>query len=108
MIQGMFGTPEIFMDMVRQGYQPVYRPRVFDFREIVELIVGSNRQDMVTPVIWAYESYHAAQQQAEELSRSQAVIEFALDGTVPPRLPWDQLGAIEKWSWEKNPTPRKW
>ena len=37
MIQGMFGTPEIFMDMVRQGYQPVYRPRVFDFREIVEL-----------------------------------------------------------------------
>lgn len=37
MIQGMFGTAEIFMDMVRQGYQPVYRPRVFDFREIVEL-----------------------------------------------------------------------
>ena len=36
-IQGMFGTPEIFMDMVRQGYQPVYRPRVFDFREIVTL-----------------------------------------------------------------------
>src|SRR6188768_2675750 len=36
-IQGMFGTSEIFMDMVRQGYQPVYRPRVFDFREIVSL-----------------------------------------------------------------------
>jgi len=36
-IQGMFGTPEIFMDMVRQGYQPVYRPRTFDFREIVDL-----------------------------------------------------------------------
>jgi len=34
-IQGMFGTPETFMDMVRQGYQPVYRPRVFDFREII-------------------------------------------------------------------------
>jgi len=37
MIQGMFGSPETFMDMVRQGYQPVYRPRVFDFREIVTL-----------------------------------------------------------------------
>ena len=37
MIQGMFGSPEIFMDMVRQGYQPVYRPRAFDFREIVTL-----------------------------------------------------------------------
>jgi hypothetical protein len=36
-IQGLFGSPEIFMDMVRQGYQPVYRPRAFDFREIVSL-----------------------------------------------------------------------
>lgn len=36
-IRGMFGTSEIFMDMVRQGYQPVYRPRVFDFAEIVTL-----------------------------------------------------------------------
>jgi hypothetical protein len=36
-IRGMFGTADIFMDMVRQGYQPVYRPRVVDFREIVTL-----------------------------------------------------------------------
>jgi hypothetical protein len=36
-IQGMFGTAETFMDMVRQGYQPVYRPRTFEFREIVTL-----------------------------------------------------------------------
>src|SRR5262245_38456516 len=36
-IRGMFGTSEVFMDMVRQGYQPVYRPRQFDFREIVTL-----------------------------------------------------------------------
>jgi hypothetical protein len=36
-IQGMFGTSQVFMDMVRQGYQPVYRPRAFDFREIVTL-----------------------------------------------------------------------
>ena len=36
-IQRMFGTSEIFMDMVRQGYQPVYRPRVFEFAEIVDL-----------------------------------------------------------------------
>ena len=31
-----------------------------------------------------------------------------VDGTVVPRLPWTQLGAMEKWSWEKNPTPRGW
>ena len=36
-IRGLFGSADVFMDMVRQGYQPVYRPRVFDFREIVEL-----------------------------------------------------------------------
>ena len=36
-IQGMFGTPDVFMDMVRQGYQPVYRPRAFDFRQIVDM-----------------------------------------------------------------------
>jgi len=37
MIQGMFGEANVFMDMVRQGYRPVYRPRTFDFREIIEL-----------------------------------------------------------------------
>lgn len=37
MIQNMFGQSDAFMEMVRQGYPPVYRPRVFDFREIVEL-----------------------------------------------------------------------
>ena len=37
MIRQMFGNSEIFMDMVRQGYQPVYRPRVFDFAGITLL-----------------------------------------------------------------------
>jgi hypothetical protein len=36
-IRQMFGTSGTFMDMVRQGYQPVYRPQVFEFREIVTL-----------------------------------------------------------------------
>lgn len=36
-IRGLFGTPDHFMEMVRQGYAPVYRPRVFAFREIVTL-----------------------------------------------------------------------
>jgi hypothetical protein len=31
-----------------------------------------------------------------------------VDGTRLPRRPWDELGAIERWSWEKNPTPRTW
>jgi hypothetical protein len=36
-IQSMFGQSDVFMEMVRQGYRPVYRPKVFDFREIVDL-----------------------------------------------------------------------
>jgi hypothetical protein len=49
-IQGMFGTPEVFMDMVRQGYQPVYRPRAFDFREILEMHgQPAQRVDVIGP-----------------------------------------------------------
>lgn len=34
-IQAMFGTPENFLEMVRRGYAPVYRPRSVEFAEIV-------------------------------------------------------------------------
>jgi signal transduction histidine kinase len=47
-------------------------------REIVELIVGSNRRDQITPVIWAFENFHAAQQQAEELRLSQQTLKKSL------------------------------
>ncbi len=48
-------------------------------REIVELIVGSTRQDQVTPIIWALESYHQVQQQTEELHRTQAMLRQNLE-----------------------------
>jgi signal transduction histidine kinase len=48
-------------------------------REIVELIVGSSRQEQVSPLIWALESYHDAQQQAEELRRTQATLQESLE-----------------------------
>lgn len=47
-------------------------------REVVEWIVGSNRQEQVTPVIWAFENYYAAQQQAEELRRAQQALQQSL------------------------------
>lgn len=34
-IQRLFGNAETFMSMVRGGYQPVYRPREFVFRDLV-------------------------------------------------------------------------
>ncbi len=48
-------------------------------REIVELMVGSTRQDRVTPIIWALESYHQVQQQTEELYRTQAMLRQSLE-----------------------------
>jgi hypothetical protein len=33
-IRGIFRTPERFMEMVRGGYQPVYRPRRYRFLEL--------------------------------------------------------------------------
>ncbi|SRR6266540_2233949 len=48
-------------------------------REIVELIVGSSRQEQVSPLIWALESYHTAQQQTEELRHTQASLQESLE-----------------------------
>lgn len=39
-IQTMFGTPENFLAMVRQGYAPVYRPRSVAFEDIIAGDVG--------------------------------------------------------------------
>ncbi len=35
-LRAMFGSAEMFMSMVRQGYQPVYRPRAVTFGELAE------------------------------------------------------------------------
>lgn len=35
MIRSMFGTPEVFMEMVRQSYRPVYRPREVRFDALI-------------------------------------------------------------------------
>ncbi len=50
-------------------------------REIVELVVGGSNPEQVTPVIWALESYHAAQQQTEELFRKQAELHENLEAS---------------------------
>jgi len=48
-------------------------------REIVELIVGSSRQEQVSPLIWALESYHSAQQQSEKLRQTQVSLKESLE-----------------------------
>ena len=34
-IQSIFKIPDTFMSMVRAGYQPVYRPKEVEFRDLV-------------------------------------------------------------------------
>jgi len=48
-------------------------------REIVELTVGAAQHEQVTPIIWALESFHQAQQQAEDLRRVQANLRESLE-----------------------------
>ncbi|MGB7540363.1 MAG: ATP-binding cassette domain-containing protein [Anaerolineales bacterium] len=48
-------------------------------RDIVEQIVGTARQEEVSPIIWALESYHLAEQQTEELRRTQAMLQESLE-----------------------------
>jgi signal transduction histidine kinase len=48
-------------------------------REIVEQTVGTTRQEEVTPIIWALESYHLAEQQTDELRRTQAMLQESLE-----------------------------
>lgn len=36
-IRAIFGTPDRFMQMVRTGYRPVYRPREVEFGRVIDL-----------------------------------------------------------------------
>lgn len=50
-------------------------------RDIVELIVGASHREQATPVIWALENYHKAQQQTEDLFRMQAELHETLEAS---------------------------
>lgn len=82
-------------------------------REIVELIVGTNRQEQVTPVIWAFENYHAAQQQAEELRRTQMAlrqsleVQDSLNRQLIERLR-DQVEALDRLNLALQEANRRW
>ena len=45
-IKRIFPSPEIFMEMVRKGYRPVYRPSRFAFGEVTEEIQGRPTQQV--------------------------------------------------------------
>lgn len=58
-IQQLFRTPEIFMDMVRTGYAPVYRPQSYQFQGLDGSLAGPVQEVLMigpdgTPVIARY------------------------------------------------------
>jgi hypothetical protein len=59
-----FRTPENFMNMVRTGYEPVYRPREVEFHEVVA-VQGAPAQEVlvVDQDGVAYLAYYFMQQQ---------------------------------------------
>lgn len=65
-IQGMFGSQERFMSMVRQGYQPVYRPRDYAFGDLRETPGGPLQEVYIVDeagVSWV--ALYALEQQAD-------------------------------------------
>ncbi|MCK6450361.1 MAG: DUF4864 domain-containing protein [Alphaproteobacteria bacterium] len=46
-IQSQFQTPEVFMQMVRSGYQPVYRPQAVTFKDVIEFNGGPAQRVVV-------------------------------------------------------------
>jgi Domain of unknown function (DUF4864) len=63
-IKERFGTPENFMNMVRSGYEPVYRPREVEFHDVVA-VQGATAQEVlvVDQNGVAYLAYYLMQQQ---------------------------------------------
>jgi hypothetical protein len=46
-LHAKFGSPGVFMDMVKSGYAPVYRPRSVEFRAVIDHTRGPEQQVFV-------------------------------------------------------------
>ena len=65
-IQAKFVNPEIFSQMVRNGYEPVYRPRGVEFREVTASRFGPTQEVYVIgPDGRAYLAYYTMERQPD-------------------------------------------
>ena len=65
-IREQFGTPDNFMNMVRTGYDPVYRPREVEFHDLVALDGAPAQEVLVVDRNGvAYLAYYLMQQQPD-------------------------------------------
>jgi hypothetical protein len=67
MIKRIFPNPDMFMNMVRKGYQPVYRPQSFKFGEAGYSASGRpiQRVTVVGPDGLTYEAIYTMEQQPD-------------------------------------------
>lgn len=67
MIKNAFPNPDVFMNMVRQGYQPVYRPQSFRFGDAGFSASGRPIQkvSVVGPDGIAYEAIYTMERQPD-------------------------------------------
>lgn len=66
MIQSRFRDPATFMDMVRTGYEPVYRPREVEFLDLVDFRGAPTQRVLVVgPDGEAVTAYYLMQRQPD-------------------------------------------
>lgn len=66
MIQTLFPTPDVFMEMVQTGYMPVYRPQSFTFGPLVDTPRGPVQRVFITgPDGAGYVAEYLLQQQPD-------------------------------------------
>lgn len=72
-VRQIFPTPDIFMQMVKQGYKPVYRPQSFSFGVAGDDPLGrpSQRVTVVGPDGKTYEAVYAMERQPDGAWRIQ-------------------------------------
>jgi hypothetical protein len=83
-LQAKFGSAAVFMEMVRSGYAPVYRPRSVEFRDVVEHDIGPEQQVFVIgPDGRAYIAHYMMERQPDGSWRiSGCYLEQAQDESV--------------------------
>ncbi len=80
-IQARFGTADTFMSMVRQGYQPVYRPRAVEFGAL-EMVRGRLTQNVLVigPDGMPVQALYPMEQQDDGSWRIDGCVLVAFDG----------------------------
>ena len=75
MIRSIFRTPDAFVEMVRRGYMPVYRPRRVDFGPVTdELGAPTQRVDVVGPDGSLWTALYAMERQPDGTWRISSVV----------------------------------